>query len=148
MLSFLLYEKLFLVVLEFLLKSLQLNVVFLHGLFVVCDLFLHSDDLTLFLLQVLFVDWNHFLLLDWWLSFEHLLQGFQLLFLLFEFAFILFDLLSFENQTFLNGLDFSHEFIGGWVSGLEFSPTMHVHWILYLFRKCFNFQLSFSELTS
>ena len=92
---FLLYEELFLVVLQLFLKSFKLNVVFFHCFFIIVDLLLHGSDLPLFLLQILFVNWYHFFLLNRGLSFQNLLQGFQLLFFLFEVSFFLFDFFSF-----------------------------------------------------
>ena len=128
----LLNEKLFLVVLKFLLKPFQLNTVLFHGFLIVGNLFFHGHNLALLLLQVILIDWDHFFLLNRGLPLENLLQRLKLLFFLLQFAFVLLDLLCLENEPFLDGLDLGHQFVGGRVCRLKLSPSVHIHRVLNL----------------
>lgn len=113
LLSLLLSVEFELVGLQFLLKSLQFNLILQDDLLVVLYLLLHALNLLLLLLQRFLVGGYHFLFLDRGLPLEHLLQAFQLFFLELQFLFLLLDLLSLGNQSLLDRLNFSHQVVSG-----------------------------------
>ncbi len=48
------------------------------------------------------------------------------------------DLLSLENQAFLQGLYLLLHLVDIWISSLEVATAMHVQRVLELFRECFD----------
>lgn len=127
-------KELLFIILQLFLQSFQFYAVLLHGFFIVDDFFLHGCDLTLLLLQVVFVDWDHLFLLNGRLALEDFLKRFKLVFFGLKVFLPLFHFLSLLDETFLDGLDFRHEFVSGRVCSLKFAPTMDIHWVLYFLR--------------
>lgn len=138
-------EELLFVVLQLLLKPFQLYVILGHGLFIILDSLFHFDDLSLFLLEVLFVDWDHPLFLDWRLSLQNFLQLLKFFFHFLDVLFLCLDLLSLQNESFLDGLYFRHELISGWVSSFQLSPPVYIHGILNFLRQGLNLKLAFCK---
>ena len=95
----------------------------------------HSFHLVGLLLQVLLVDGKLFGNLRTWLSGQEVLEFDVELFLLLDGHVLLDDLLSFLDQTLLEGLDLEQELKGVRVRTLKLSPSVVVERVLKLFGK-------------
>ena len=95
----------------------------------------HGFHLVGLLLQVLLVDGKLFGNLRTWLSGQEVLEFDVELFLLLDGHVLLDDLLSFLDQTLLEGLDLEQELKGVRVRTLKLSPSVVVEWVLKLFGK-------------
>lgn len=97
--------------------------------------------------EILFVLRNHLLLLNVWLSLQNILKLLVLFLLLLELLLLLVDFLSLGDQSLLDRLDFGHKFVGSRVGGFELPPSMHIHWVLELFRQSLHLQLGVGVLS-